>query len=133
MSKELQAFKDLLKQLFPNYDVDVSFDDICNLNVNLNIIKNAIKRLEEHDKIFKKYNIDDNWLEPALYVIKNHFPMDTEAQLKKLKALDVIKEKRVNACEIINSKDVREYNWSIHTPKKYPLTQEEFDILKEVL
>ena len=58
---------------------------------------------------------------------------DTLTIEKSLKALEIIKEKRVNACEIINSKDVREYDWSIHTPKKYHLTQAEFDLLKEVL
>lgn len=57
----------------------------------LDIIETALKRLEEHDKIFKKYDINDIWLEPALYVIKNYFPMDTETQLNELKVLEIIK------------------------------------------
>ena len=106
---------------------------------SFDIIETALKRLDEHEKVFKKYDIDDNWLEPALYVIKNHFPIDTEIQLKKLKALEIIKEKSVIPAYIVNTKNVEQYNkWlkEITFRKdwlKRILTEEEYDILKEVL
>lgn len=106
-------------------------------------IEAALKRLEEHDRLFKKYNIDDNWLEPALYVIKNHFPMDIEAQLKKLKAYEIIIKKMVNLddlndaiCEDSYHQNNEHNAIDIYNQNRFEykqLTQEEFDLLKEVL
>lgn len=114
MSKELSPLEAVEKIREINYfeDDQEVIEDCFGLEEYLSIIESALKRLESVDRIGEMFcvNVD-----------------------KKLKALEIIKEKRVNACEIINSKDVREYNWSIHTPKKYPLTQEEYDLLKEVL
>lgn len=47
------------------------------------------------------------------------------------KVLEIIKEKWVNVAVLIHSKTVEEYNNNAHTP--YNLTQEEFELLKEVL
>ena len=106
------------------------------------IIETALKRLEEIDKIFKKYDINDNWLDAALHVIKNHFPMNTEIQLKKLKALKIIKEKRVDVNSLLyyiksNACDdsvVCWYNeYIIEFDDERILTHEDYDLLKEVL
>lgn len=130
VSKQLKEF--VLE--FINNDLDRMF-----VQGSFDIIEEALKRLEEHDRTFKKYDIDDKWLEPALYVIKNHFPMNTETQLKKLKALEIIKEKSVVPAYILNTKNVEEYNqWlkQITFRKdwlKRRLNQEEYNSLKEVL
>ena len=97
------------------------------------LIETALKRLEEHDKLFKKYDINDNWLEPALYVIKNHFPMDTETQLKKLKAFEIVAEKDVDGGWLRRAKDLHEYNNGMGINSYSALTQEEYELLKEVL
>ena len=88
------------------------------------LIEAALKRLEEHDEIFKKYDMKDLWLEPALYVIKNHFPMDIETQLKKFKALENIKRK-TNLTKTNDGKKALVF--------VVLETEEEFDLLKEVL
>lgn len=142
------AFNDNNKALF-NRDNENHIDcrDIYEFIKCYKILETALHRLEEHDRIFKKYDINDNWLEPTLYVIKNHFPMDTETQLKKFKALDIIKEKQVSVADFIyacmcSTKDLKEYHncdsnyefaaTCVGWGKEY-LTQEEYELLKEVL
>lgn len=118
MSKGLQAFKDLLKQLFPRYDVDASFDDICNLNGNLSIIRNALENHQDLTEYTDTLQGDrDYWWNIA---IKNE---------NKLKALEIIKEKRVNVDWLLETDNVEEYNESLYVE----LTKEEYDLLKEVL
>ena len=118
---------------YDNIDCE-SVEEMCQC---LDTIETALKRLEEHDRIFKKYDIKDIWLEPALYVIKNHFPMNTETQLKKLKALEIIKEKQLDICQIMDiigipSKiAVEMYNKDKDI--MFQITIEEFDLLKDVL
>ena len=55
---------------------------------------------------------------------------------KSLKALEIIKEKRV-ACDLLTNPDVTDYKkYNSHCDKYdfiVPLTEEEFDTLKEVL
>lgn len=134
MSKELTPLKHL--EFIRNYEID---DEHRTLDMNyackqsLDIIEIAIKRLEEHDKIFKKYDINDIWLEPALYVIKNHFPMNTETQLKKMKSLDIIKKKNINVRGIINSPTLEHYIDHCMPRHSEEPTQEEYNLLKEVL
>lgn len=128
MNKELEAFKNLLKQLFPNYDVDVSFDDICNLNENLNIIRNALKRLEELEKEHNKLLLD--------YQELVHCGLKSEQ--KKIKALEIIVDKLVDIRTFISSAILSKhetpdaYNFIVSDVRRY-LTQEEFDLLKEIL
>ena len=106
----------------------------------LDIIETALKRLEEHDKIFKKYDINDIWLEPLLYVIKNHFPMDTETQLKKLKVLEIIKRNPLMVCAdyckcIAELKlNYQEYlKYFSNEEDRYIKNEEDYDLLREVL
>ena len=142
MNKELKALDSIMVSLaeYKEYAIDKlptkakkireeNDDDFL-------IIETALKRLEEHDKIFKKYDIKDIWLEPALYVIKNHFPMDTETQLKKLKALEIVKEKTTSACNCLMILKARFDNLDYNNYKELfltDLTQEEYELLKEVL
>lgn len=133
MSKELtpiEALKDLISFIGSGEIADTH--ELCEyVAKRKDIIENALKRLEEHDKLFKKYKIDDNWLEACLYVIKNNFPMSTKTKINKLKAFEIIKKKRVDVCWIIEMKNktLKDYNGT-HV---YELTQEEYDLLKEEL
>ena len=53
---------------------------------------------------------------------------------KELKALEIIKEKRVNAAILINSESLEEYNSTVGFYfLKNQLTQEEYDLLREVV
>ena len=51
---------------------------------------------------------------------------------KKLKALEIIKNKRVDTQLLKDSKNLNDYNWCVHT-KDRALTKEEYELLKEVL
>lgn len=62
--------------------------------------------------------------------IKDMFPKEFEIIEKKLKVLEMIKEKKVNVKCIMSGWTLNKYNsYNSHMP----LTQEEFDLLKEVL
>ena len=52
---------------------------------------------------------------------------------KELKALEIIKEKRVNCYLIINSENLKDYNECVDDTTEKRLTQEEYDLLKEVV
>ena len=136
MNKGLEALEKVKnKEILVDIEMTNTFYNECeDLHNSFDILEKSLKRLEEHDEIFKKYDIKDIWLEPALYVIKNHFPMNTETQLKKLKALDIIKEKEVNVSAFLELDDLKQYNdyCDMVCGCKH-LTQEEYDLLKEVL
>ena len=81
--------------------------------------------------IKQTYKIKENQIEKDIcqklreWVLKNAFP-------KELKALEIIKKKKVNVFWLFNSKDVDEYNSAFYQEWRY-LTQKEYDLLKEVL
>jgi len=79
----------------------------------LDIIETALKRLESVDRVGEMFCCDVD---------------------KKLKALEIIKEKGVNIYLLNETDNVEEYNELIksHYGMKQ-LTQEEYDLLKEVL
>lgn len=59
-------------------------------------------------------------------------PLFDEETQKKLKALEIIKEKRVDVYHIQATTKVGEYNlWKLSTSKR--LKKKEYDLLKEVL
>lgn len=124
MSKELTPLE-TLKNIEKEVEDYEGFDENTYYQMDrtrFQIIENALKRLEEHDKIFKKYDINDKWLEPVLYVIKNHFPMNIETQLKKLETLAIIKE-----CFVLNGFD------ELIPNSKWFESEEKQKILKEEL
>ena len=131
MSKELEAWQDIKLGYICGQGAINEFALRENEREKFKIIETSLKRLEEHDKIFKKYDIKDIWLEPALFVIKNHFPMNTKIQLKKLKALEIIRIKEIDIAFFKDCPNIEEYNnWCLD---KAVLTQEEYDLLKEIL
>ena len=52
---------------------------------------------------------------------------------KELKALEIIKEKKVNCYLLINSENLKDYNECVDDTTEKRLTQEEYDLLKEEL
>lgn len=62
--------------------------------------------------------------------------METKEKIeKRLKALEIIKEKRVDLCILTDCDNFNEYNKSLGNlrPVEDRLTYDEFDLLKEVL
>ena len=53
--------------------------------------------------------------------------------IKSLKALEIIKKKQVNVGDFIRCKSIEDYNDYCCYNEKEQLTQEEFDLMKEVL
>ena len=104
MSKELEALeriRDTLHQFRPNL--------LENRQRDFKLVETALKRLEELEEL------------------KTSFDRQLE---KKLKALEIIKEKKVDVfCLLFAGLDI--YNANIH-PSRF-ITQEEYDLLKEVL
>lgn len=76
------------------------------------IVENALKRLKQLEE--EKQSFD-------------------RAIEKKLKALEIIKEKRVDVGWLISCENIKQYNGVIGTATHKLLTQEEYDLLKEVL
>ena len=56
-------------------------------------------------------------------------PLFDEETQKKLKAFEIIKEKRVDVSYLVISDDLHDYNEGLD--RKWKLTQEEYDLLKE--
>lgn len=86
----------------------------------------------EHFKDIEELEVVDG---PEI-TVKDLLPYKCEQVEKSLKALEVIKEKRV-ACDLLTNPDVRDYKkYNSHCDKYdfiVPLTEEEFNTLKEVL
>lgn len=61
------------------------------------------------------------------------YQKDLETIEKELRALDIIKNKIVLVDVFIESEDVNDYNEFVSKSKDRHLTQEEYDLLKEVL
>lgn len=121
MNKELEA----LEKIGNAKTKDTSFGTEIKTNLpnEYRIIKSALKRLNY---------IDEN----KLYCISETYLQD----IKKLKALNIIREKRVNVGSLVH--DIEEHfmsyetylaNYDCYQDILEPLTQEEFDLLKEVL
>ena len=80
--------------------------------------------LEALDKLAKQIELDED---VDFWEIRNaHLLVE-----KSLKALEIIKEKNVDIWLIQNKKTLKQYNSMVDESRK--LTQEEFNLLKEVL
>lgn len=95
----------------------------------------ALKRMYEH------LDVDLNYDEYAYEIADKDF----ETIKKELKALEIIKEKKVDVGELLESDTLADYNETVfvtypnkrvekeYNPYSYLLAQEEYDLLKEVL
>ena len=106
MSKGLEA----LEKLWFGKDIKLCREE------TYDIIENELKRLEELQKEWEMEHTLRIRLENIVY--------------EKSEVLRIIKEKRVDIQLLIDSKNLNEYNWCVHT-KDRALTQQEFDLLKE--
>ena len=116
MSKELEALKNVIKYCEYQY---------C--DEELYIIETALNKLEGLEKIYKVARDYEEEL------TKNRDYWRDEAYKKQLKALAIIKEKRVDVGWLISCENIGQYNNVIGTATHKLLTQEEYDLLKEVL
>jgi len=118
MNRELEAFR--------RFRDNAKFDNKTDYYLSTqyiddsDIIETAIERLIEYDEIGVKFAILN------------------DSREKKLKALEIIKEKRVDITTLFDCLNAEEYNrWvPVRSHYSYPpleLTQEEYDLLKEVL
>lgn len=116
MTKELEA----LKQIERDLEVENIFDDRIE---EIKIIETALKRLEELEQKHNK----------LLYNYQELVHCGLESEQKKVKAFEIIKEKRVDvnwllAC-FTHTKELESYNQD----RRHKITKEEYDFLKEVL
>ena len=114
-------------------------EDNENLDENYYDTWYACERLKENnnyalmfiDDIYCLVDTKDNKFEVIdNYKINNYGIIDNDAQLK-LKALEIIKKKRVNIQALFYSSSCEDYNK--HYNHYEDLTQEEYELLKEVL
>ena len=115
MNKELtplQAFENIIVDLTPH---------LKNANAEeIKIVENALK--EKEKKIVGTTTVDK-----AL----EQFLIDSCPEVKKkLKALEIIKEKEVDIIILKISENLQQYN--LKEEGRVPLTQEEYDLLKEI-
>ena len=112
MSKELKALKrieNFMSQNAVHWKQDIA------------MIETALKNYEELER---KHN-------ELLYNYEELVHCGLKSEQNKLKALEIIKEKEVNVFIFLHSGDLETYNEMVEDNRK--LTQEEYDILKEVL
>lgn len=120
MSKGLEALERVRNQrVFIDFEIDATVNDFC--EKDLDIIETELKDNEDLKTQFAVNSM-------------NEFFRTLDEQ-KKLKALEIIIEKDVSMYWLRHSKNVDEYNNFILTDKRQyqKLTQEEYDLLKEVL
>ena len=80
-------------------------------------------------------------LEILKFLVDNcsHFEFDFTNIEKELKALEIIKMKKVDVWLFSNNDNFNDYNWALYLcfhredSEKCSLTEEEYDLLKEVL
>ena len=85
------------------------------------------KELEALNRICEHLDLDDEY-----FYLKNGEKTDYKVIEKSLKALEIIKEKGVNVGLLSRCANAERYNKGMCYESRY-LTQEEYDLLKEVL
>lgn len=131
MNKELTPLE-ALKVIRCDIDADIiSSDEIeC-----CKIIEKALKRLEEHEKILKDYDFNLANFREACFTLAQFRGEGFTGIEKKIKALEIIKDKNVDISYFkYHRVSLDDYNENIANGIgiKY-LTQEDFNLLKEVL
>lgn len=124
--KSLEALERL--KMFPIYQetkrMPQQFRDKESVNNDLSIIEKELKRLAKIDCLFEEIGIDENdlcvWFELQ------------KQDGKELKALEITKEKLVNLFHLAYTDTKEAYN-DLVSEHYRELTQEEYDLLKEVL
>ena len=100
--------------------------------------KRALDRIKSVGLRFSKHKVDDLIFsyeyETCDRTVGEGFPDEIEAIEKCLKALEIIKEKKVDFQLLKQSEELDDYNWwlAYQVNDGRELSQEEFDLLKEV-
>lgn len=138
MNKELEALNDLIN--FIGSGEIANTHELCEyVAKRKDIIETALKEKENIesriDEIFSNHNIKSFVELNERLCDYNELKFDDDIKQKKLKALEIIKKKRVE-CWLLNSvflngDKVEIYNELLKL-KHNELTQEEYDLLKEV-
>lgn len=128
MRKELEALERLKSSLKSYcYEFTSSMEDLERGLFEKDY--EAVKVIETALKDYETLKLKDEEIKEYKSYSHEQFVQER----KQLKALEIIKEKQVNVLMIkLTCKTVEEYNHLIQ-PKWRTLTQEEFDLLKEVL
>lgn len=127
MSEEFEALK-RIESICENYEkgfvvVKSNKKGLAKMKNDLSLIKDGLKRLDKYEN---KKIVGTTTLDKALEDFAISCSPTTQ---KKLKALEIIKRKRVDISDLIHSKNLIDYNDG--RDRKLYLTQEEFDLLKE--
>ena len=132
MSKGLEALK-RIKMLEISCDME-SYDirPITKTHKeDLKTIEKELKKLEEVDYILKDSGLTFDDLQKVCFA---YTVLKMRSVDKKLKALEIIKKKNFDLFYLQDSKDLEMYNDACdHFRNLCYLTQEEYDLLKEVL
>ena len=96
-----------------------------------NAIEKELKEKAKFDAFMKRYNIDS--VEELDTFFNEHLNNDIDkcSKCKELKALEVIKEKRVDIGWLIRSENCSKYNLGVGSSQA--LKKQEYNLLKEVL
>lgn len=122
MSKELQA----LERIKSHYKDKVCIDVLDDFD----IIETA---LVEKEEIFENHNIKSFTELNERLCDYNELKFDDDIKQKKLKAFEIIKKKSVNIGLIKDKECTLEIYNTMMLLKEWQLTQEEYDLLREVL
>lgn len=115
MSKGLEALEDIKYRMCEDSKTQTKL-----INKDLSIIEKELERLEELD----------NGAYVSIHINRYNELCDKE------EALEIIKNKKINIFglfETIKYENPSSYNDSVKCPVNYELTQEEYDLLREVL
>ena len=136
MSKELEVFRTIIKGFTEAFNMAIHHtkDTIVKWE-GVEEIENALKDYEVHEQILNDYGLNlCNFREACLLLAmlkgsgRNIHDID-----KKLEALEIIKKKIVLIDVFIESESANDYNEFVSKSKERHLTQEEYELLKEVL
>ena len=124
-TKELSLLEKLqaIKEAFLDQNVSIEYK-----GKKVDFFKDIENALKDYEKIL---TAKECFKDTAYKISGLPLPQTMEDELKKLKALEIIKKKRVNVHLLILSDSLEKYNFNLLPYRK--LTQEEFDLLKEVL
>ena len=130
MSKELQALEEIQNYKI-KFDANIKYENGNETQYRFETIK---------DMFLKQFAIIETALKRIPELERENFELSEQVGMyatykcedeKKLKALEIIKEKEVDVFIFLHSGYLETYNDIVEDNRK--LTQEEYDLLKEVL
>ena len=135
MSKELEKAFNKIKNISCYMGGEYIGESFEVYKDELDLIETALKNYEElTNKPIILYGRTHGYTQALIDTIRKNYKEVKITNLedeKKLKALEIIKNKNVSICWLKACKDRAEYNDLVD--KEEQLTKEEYDVLKEVL